>query len=86
MRPNDVSIQDIVAENSLGLFGEIIDSGQGFIDVEFPLSLQNLIVKNGPDSIDSVLPGFQIEKEKALKKRRRLSCINNAVRSLLLIR
>ena len=81
-----IVIQDIVPENSLGPFGEIIDSGQGLIDVEFTLSLQNLIVKDGPDSVDSVLRGFQIEKETALQKRGRLSCINNAVRSLLLIR
>ena len=78
-------IQDIVAKNSTGTFGETIESGKHFIRIELTLCLENPAVEKGAYMVNPILYGFQIEEQKAFEKGRRLGIDSKAIRSILIM-
>jgi hypothetical protein len=64
-------VKDIVAEDHLSIFGKSVESDEHFFAVELALRLKDPASENGPNMVNSIFSGFQIEKKEAFQKRRR---------------
>jgi hypothetical protein len=57
--------QDIVTEDPPSIFGKTVEGDDHISGVKLTLGLEDPAVEDGPNMVNSILYGFQVEKKKA---------------------